>query len=161
MINQKEYQKDYFKKNREQLSAYRLAWSKEKRKDPAYRARENELQSIRRATKGTSLEDPEIVKARVKAWKQANPGKVIANTTKRKKHIKLRTPKWVSDIDFERMQTQYQLASLLTKVTGSPWEVDHDIPLLGKNVSGLHVPANLRVIQKQDNLKKSNRFEVA
>jgi len=139
----------------------KLEWKRQKRQYPAYRARENELQRIRRATKGTSLEDPEIVKARAKAWKRANPGKVVANTTKRKKHIKLRTPKWLSAVDFERIQTQYQLAALLTKVTGSPWEVDHDIPLLGGNVSGLHVPANLRAIKRQDNLKKSNHFEVA
>jgi len=160
MFNKQEYQKEYFQKNRERLSAYRTAWSKEKSKDPEYRARKNELQKIRRATKGTSLESPEKVRARVKAWKEANPAKVIANTTKRKKHIRLRTPNWLTPIDFERIQTQYQLAVLLTKITDSPWEVDHDIPLLGKNVSGLHVPSNLRVIPKQDNLAKSNRFEV-
>jgi len=135
-------------------------WTKEKRKNPAYRARENELQAIRRAIKGTSLESSEKVRARTKAWKEANPAKVIANTTKRKKHIRLRTPNWLTPIDFERIQTQYQLASLLTKVTGSPWEVDHYVPLLGKNVSGLHVPSNLRIIPRQDNLAKSNRFEV-
>jgi len=136
-------------------------WTKEKRKDPAYRARENELQAIRRAIKGTSLESPEKVRARTKAWKEANPAKVIANTTKRKKHIRLRTPNWLTPIDFERIQTQYQLAALLTKVTGSPWEVDHYVPLLGKNVSGLHIPFNLRVIPRQENLAKSNKFEVA
>jgi len=135
-------------------------WQKEKRKDPAYRARENKLQAIRRANKGTSLEDPEKVRDRTKAWKQANPGKVIANTTRRKKHIRLRTPNWLTPIDFERIQTQYQLAALLTKITDSPWEVDHNIPLLGKNVSGLHVPSNLKVIPRKDNLTKSNRFEV-
>lgn len=135
-------------------------WQKEKRKDPAYRARENKLQAIRRANKGTSLEDPEKVRARTKVWKQANPGKVIANTTRRKKHIRLRTPNWLTPIDFERIQTQYQLAALLTKITNSPWEVDHNIPLLGKNVSGLHVPSNLKVIPRKDNLTKSNRFEV-
>ena len=160
MTDQKEYQKEYFQKNRERLSAYRTAWSKEKRKDPEYRARENELQKVRRATKGTSLEDPEIVKARSKAWKKANSWKVIANTTKRKAHIKIRTPKWLTDIDFERIQNEYKLAAILTKVTGTPWEVDHIYPLLGKTVSGLHVPSNLRAIKKSDNLAKSNKFEV-
>ena len=135
-------------------------WRKEKRKDPAYRARENELQAIRRATKGTSLEDPEKTKNRVKAWKKANPGKVIANTTKRKKHIKLRTPKWLTAVDFERIQNEYTLSALLTKITGTPWEVDHIIPLLGKTVSGLHVPSNLKAIPKTNNLAKSNKVEV-
>ena len=135
-------------------------WKKEKRKDPAYRARENELQHIRRTTKGTSLEDPEEVRLRARAWKQANPAKVIAATTARKKHVKIRTPKWLTAVDFERIQNEYKLAALLTKVTGTPWEVDHIYPLLGKTVSGLHVPSNLRAIQKTDNLAKSNKFEV-
>jgi hypothetical protein len=135
-------------------------WRRTRRKDPAYKARENELQAIRRKNKGTSLEPPEKVRARVSAWKKANPGKVIANTTKRKQHIRIRTPKWLTAIDFERIQTEYQLAALLTKITGTKWEVDHNIPLLGKNVSGLHVPNNLQVVQKKDNLIKSNRFEV-
>ena len=58
-------------------------WKKEKRKDPAYRVRENELQRIRRTTKGTSLENPETVQIRSALWKKANPAKVIANTTGR------------------------------------------------------------------------------
>jgi len=135
-------------------------WKRQKRQDPAYRARENELQAIRRAKKV----DPERLSKQAintKKWKKANPGKVVANTTKRKTHIRLRTPKWLTDIDFERMQNEYRLASLLSKVTGSAWEVDHIIPLLGKTVSGLHVPSNLRAIQKMDNLAKSNKFEVA
>ena len=139
----------------------KIEWKRHKRQDPAYKARENELQRIRRATKKTSLESPEEVRARVKTWKQENPARVVAATTARKKHVKIRTPKWLTDIDFKRIQNEYKLAFLLTKVTGNPWEVDHIYPLLGKTISGLHVPSNLRAIQKVDNLAKSNKFEVA
>ena len=138
----------------------KIEWKRQKRKDPAYRARENKLQAIRRATKGTSIETPEAAQIRSALWKKANSGKVVANTTKRKAHIKIRTPKWLTAIDFERIQNEYKLAAILTKVTGTPWEVDHIYPLLGKNVSGLHVPSNLRAIKKSDNLAKSNKFEV-
>jgi 5-methylcytosine-specific restriction endonuclease McrA len=48
---------------------------------------------------------------------------------------------------------------LLNKSTGVQWHVDHIIPLQGKNVSGLHVPENLQVIQGSLNIKKGNRFD--
>ena len=136
-------------------------WKKERRKDPAYRARENELQAIRRATKGTSLEPPEKTRKRVALWKKANPAKVIANTTRRKKHIKLRTPNWLTKDDHKVIWGFYSIAAMLTKHNNEKWEVDHVIPLLGKNVSGLHVPSNLQLLCSADNLKKSNQFEAA
>ena len=40
------------------------------------------------------------------------------------------------------------------------WHVDHIIPLQGKNVSGLHVFSNLRVIPGEENVKKSNKYHV-
>lgn len=53
----------------------------------------------------------------------------------------------------------YAEAQRLTRETGIPHEVDHIIPLLGKNVSGLHVENNLRVLPFEDNRRKSNRFD--
>ena len=138
----------------------KLEWARQRRKDPAYRARENELQAIRRAINGTSINNPEMAKARTKAWKKANAGKTVAQTTMRKKYVRVRTPAWLTDIDHERIQNEYKLSAILKRLTGQEWHVDHVIPLVGKNVSGLHVPGNLRVMLGKDNLSKAHRFEV-
>ena len=75
--------------------------------------------------------------------------------------IKLqRTPAWLTEIDKERIQNEYKLAALQTKLTGKPWHVDHVIPLQGEFVSGLHVPSNLKAILGKDNISKHNKFEI-
>ena len=51
----------------------------------------------------------------------------------------------------------YAEAKRLTEETGIPHEVDHEIPLKGRLVSGLHVLANLRVVTRAENRRKSNR----
>lgn len=52
----------------------------------------------------------------------------------------------------------YAEAAALSKHLGIRFHVDHEIPLRGKNVSGLHVPANLRVVAATVNLAKGSKF---
>lgn len=52
----------------------------------------------------------------------------------------------------------YKHARNLTALTGIPHEVDHVIPLQGKTVSGLHVYANLKVVTRSENRRKSRKF---
>jgi phenylalanyl-tRNA synthetase alpha subunit len=95
-----------------------------------------------------------------KQYRQLNKGKINALVAARKAVIKQRTPVWLSKVDVERIKNEYQLASLLSKLTKEPWHVDHIIPLQGKYVSGLHIPSNLRAIRGAENISKKNKFEV-
>lgn len=72
--------------------------------------------------------------------------------------MKLATPPWSGVGDRLRIKDLQRLARLITKLTGIRHVVDHIIPLLGEGVCGLNIPANLRVIEEGDNLKKSNRL---
>ena len=47
----------------------------------------------------------------------------------------------------------------MTRVCNEPFHVDHFYPLQGEKVSGLHVPANLRIITAAENIRKSNRYD--
>lgn len=89
-----------------------------------------------------------------------NRAKLTAKTRLRQATLIKRTPAWLSADDFWLMQQAYELAALRTKLFGFQWHVDHEIPLVGKRVSGLHVPNNLRVIPAKENLCKNNKFEV-
>lgn len=95
-----------------------------------------------------------------KQWKAQNPAKVSAMDAKRRAAKLCRTPKWLSLKDIWMIEEIYDLAALRTKMTGFTWHVDHIIPLQGKKVSGLHVPANLRVVPGSENLAKSNKFYI-
>jgi hypothetical protein len=63
----------------------------------------------------------------------------------------------VSWADRQAIQAVYADAAA-RRTAGEDVQVDHIIPLLGKNVSGLHVPENLAVIGRRENIRKGNRY---
>ena len=146
MSYDKEYQKQYRLKNREKLIAYKKAWV------------EANPEKVKENSKKRYLEKKQEIKSYSSQYKKKNPHKANASKAKRKAAKNLRTPKWLNNIDFERIETQYKLAEILTKLHNEPWHVDHIIPLQGKFVSGLHVPTNLQVLRGSENCSKSNQF---
>ena len=90
-----------------------------------------------------------------RVWIMNNPHKgALYNSNYRTAKLKA-TPAWSNKAKIEHF---YRLARVLTKVKGSPQEVDHIVPLQGENICGLHVHYNLQVIPKSDNRSKGNKF---
>lgn len=68
-----------------------------------------------------------------------------------------RMPSWANK---KAIRAFYAEARRLTAETGVLHHVDHKIPLVGREVSGLHVENNLQVLTHQENSRKHNHFEV-
>lgn len=83
-----------------------------------------------------------------------------AYEARRRAIIKQATPKWLTKIDYIEIKDFYYQAQEMTRLSGEKFEVDHIVPLKGENVCGLHVPWNLQVITKTENLKKFNKYHV-
>ena len=97
--------------------------------------------------------------AYTKLWAENNPAKarILARVASAKRYAgqKSRCPPWA---DMAAIRTVYERAARVAADTGIPHEVDHIVPLLGRNVSGLHVHWNLRIITQEANRKKSNKL---
>lgn len=117
-------------KNKEHIAAYRRQYRKDK---PGRHASDQAL------------------------YRKRHPAKVNANTAKRDAAKKLRTPKWLTPLHYQQIEMFYEAAVALTKEFGIKMEVDHIEPILGKDVSGLHVPWNLQILTRKENTRKGNR----
>lgn len=93
-----------------------------------------------------------------KAWKDRNQLWVRADTKARRRKHRLATPKWLTRRQKGEIRQLYQIAMTMTQTTGEQYVVDHIIPLRSEFVCGLHVPWNLRVITREENLAKSNQI---
>lgn len=135
--------------------ARRKEQAKARQQTPEYKAYHKAYRQLP-ANKIKALND-QLKYRPLKGPRKKTIGRINANNAKRRA-IKLNaTPKWLSKEQLKEVNKIYKRAIELTKTTGIKHEVDHIIPLLGKNVRGLHVPWNLQVLTKQQNRSKGNR----
>jgi hypothetical protein len=71
--------------------------------------------------------------------------------------IRLATPKWANMVKVARFHRERAEISVRT---GIPHDVDHIVPLQGRNVCGLNNEFNLCVIPATENQSKSNKYSI-
>lgn len=145
-------------KDRAKLLAKPEFVAKKRAADAEYRASNKDR--FRATIAAWSARNPDKVKQYAAKTKAANKGAINAATAARRAARIQRTPKWLTADDFWMIEQAYALAAQRTKLFGFPWHVDHEIPLQGKNVSGLHTPYNLRVIPGVENVRKGARYGI-
>jgi len=62
-------------------------------------------------------------------------------------------------VDKSAIERFYREAILLSEKTNIPHDVDHIIPLKHDKVCGLHVPWNMQILTKSENIRKHNKWE--
>jgi len=90
-----------------------------------------------------------------KQWRAENLDVKSAIQARRKAAILNATPAWA---DHEKIALVYAEAKRLQELHGIPYHVDHELPLQGKTVCGLHVENNLRPLPGSENVRKFNKL---
>jgi len=96
-----------------------------------------------------------ITNKKVRIYRKTDKGKRLSNyhCALRYSRKKQRIPKWISEEEKNKIKLFY-----FNRPNG--YEVDHIIPLCGKNVSGLHTFNNLQYLTSEENRSKNNKFEI-
>ena len=161
MMTKKERAAKYYQENKERIKAKSLLYYKnntEKCLQMSHSYAHRNKEKIALLSFQWVVANREKSREAKKRYFDKNPHKWKIYCANRRAAKLKRTPAWLSSDDKSMINEIYELAELRTNITGIKWEVDHIIPLQGKNVSGLHVPTNLQVIPQKHNRSKGNFF---
>lgn len=149
-IKSKENRVKYQEKNKEYSKKY-YNENKEKYKIIA----ENTVERRRAASRKWLNANREKQYERNRVFFLKNPGLASAYYKIREIRKRRAVPAWA---DLAAIKEIYRKSVSISKETGILHHVDHYYPLAGKNVCGLHVIENLRIVPATVNLTKSNSF---
>lgn len=141
------YHAEYRGANAERIAAQKKAW------------KETNLEHVRSLERGYAVSNAANKATARKKWSSNN--KALDAALKAANRAK-RKHRYVSWSNQEKIQPYYDVCAFFNDVNGyAKYHVDHIVPLLGTNVSGLHVHNNLQVILAEENSSKRNSFVVA
>ena len=150
--------------NPERVEALRQKWEQanpEWTKDYMRRYKQKNQEKINSSNRAAYQANPEQYREAWRRKRAANPDRYKATDLARVRRRPLaeiqRTPAWLTAADYARVAAVYTEAARLTRETGIIHHVDHELPLRGRRVSGLHVPENLRPLPAVENLRKGNK----
>lgn len=118
--------------------------------------RNKEKNKVKRAIARRSLYESnrQAIADYAKQWQKNNNGRVKAIKARRRAALLMATPEWARSGEIWRRLV------LVYESCPSGLEVDHIVPLQGKDVCGLHVPWNLQYLTKSENSSKGNRLTI-
>lgn len=145
------YDAQYREKNKEHLEKIKLAYYAVNRDAIKEKTKKWCQENKERAREYKRLHFQENRAAhyeKMREWKKQNPGKVNAETAKRRARKHSATPRWANPGKIKDIYAEARRARS---------HVDHIVPLRSTLVCGLHCEANLQVLPPSENHKKSNR----
>jgi hypothetical protein len=135
----------YYHRNRLTL----LAKGKERQKN-----KKTEISAYQKDYRSKNMEQK---KENDRLWRLNNPDLVALYSNSRRARKLQAQPQWLTAIHKAQMREMYDIAQCRYIQTGIRHHVDHIFPLHGEGFCGLHVPWNLRVLTKRENLSKHRR----
>ena len=110
----------------------------------------------RAAREAWATRNPTKVLESFKRYRERNRARIRARLAVSKQGREKRRVLWANQ---DAIRAIYDQAEFMTRTTGRLHVVDHEIPLQGRTVSGLHVERNLRVIEHHENARKHNSWQ--
>lgn len=147
--------------NLEHVVSIRAAWYQENREHELQKVKEHYLQNREEILQNKSHKDllnRAKLSEKQREHRRKNPHLMALHYGKRKAAELERLPVWFGELDAFVIAEAKHLCKLRSLYVGGKWVVDHCIPLLGKEASGLHCWNNVQVIPSNINSKKHNRL---
>lgn len=112
--------------------------------------RKENKEAIRKINARYRERHKEAIKQRNRNWETKNQAKLNAKEAARRARKLKATPKWAD------------LAAIKRFYENCPkgYEVDHIVPLKGKEICGLHVLGNLQYLPTSENRRKGNKYAI-